>query len=170
MMTGADQALALATEALAKARAAGRTLGTVESCTGGLIAATFTAIPGSSDVVMGGLVTYSNAMKTKLANVPAPLIDMNGAVSAVVAAAMADGGRAMLEVDICVSATGVAGPGGGSAQKPVGLVYLALSRAGHTAQVRELRLGAIGRDAIRAETVRIALQMIIAAVEAPSPA
>ncbi len=160
----------LAEHVLAAARALKLTIGTVESCTGGLIAGALTAIPGSSDVVMGGLVTYSNAMKSRLAAVPAILIDNHGAVSAVVAAAMAEGGRASLEVDLCVSATGVAGPGGGSPQKPVGLVYLALARSGHTARVHELRLGDIGRDQVRAETVRAALHMFIEAIATPSAA
>jgi nicotinamide-nucleotide amidase len=169
-MMGDAPTLALATDALARARAAGLTIGTVESCTGGLIAGALTAIPGSSDVVTGGLITYSNVMKAKLAAVRPSLIDTHGAVSAIVAAAMAEGGRAALHVDLCVSATGIAGPGGGSALKPVGLVYLALARAEHVTSVCELRLGTIGRDGIRSATVKIALQMIIAALSAPSPA
>jgi nicotinamide-nucleotide amidase len=160
----------LATRVLLACRTSGLTIGTVESCTGGLIAGALTAISGSSDVVMGGLVTYSNALKTNLAGVSEVLLAAHGAVSAPVAQAMAEGGLVRLGIDLCISATGIAGPGGGSAHKPVGLVYLALAHAGHTIRVRELRLGAIGRSEIRAETVKIALQMIMTALDEPSSA
>jgi nicotinamide-nucleotide amidase len=99
------------------------TLATAESCTGGLIAAALTAVPGSSEVIAGGIVSYSNEIKVGELGVPAKLIEERGAVSAEVAEAMARGARKRLGVDVAVSVTGVAGPGGGTEEKPVGLVY-----------------------------------------------
>ncbi len=129
-------------EALAAALArTGSTLATAESCTGGLIAHLVTAIPGVSADYMGGAVTYSNASKAELLGVPAALIAEHGAVSPEVAAAMAEGARSRLGATIGVSTTGVAGPGGGTPEKPVGLVYLGLSTAGGT-QTRRLDMGA----------------------------
>ncbi len=98
-------------------------LATAESCTGGLVAARLTAVPGSSDVVAGGIVSYSNEVKIDQLDVPAALIEEHGAVSAEVAEAMARGARRRLGVDVAISVTGVAGPGGGTEDKPVGLVY-----------------------------------------------
>ncbi len=98
-------------------------LATAESCTGGLIAAALTSIPGSTEVIVGGIVAYSNEVKTEQLHVPPALIEEHGAVSAEVAAAMARGARERLGVDVAISVTGVAGPGGGSEAKPVGLVY-----------------------------------------------
>ena len=105
-------------------RERGWTIGTAESCTGGLVAAALTAIPGSSDAVAGGIVSYSDDVKKSVLDVPAELLEAHGAVSAEVAEAMAKGARARLGVDVAVAVTGVAGPGGGSEEKPVGLVYL----------------------------------------------
>jgi nicotinamide-nucleotide amidase len=105
-------------------RARGLMLATAESCTGGLVAARLTSVPGSSDVVLGGIVAYSDEVKRTELDVPAELIERHGAVSAEVAAAMARGARARLGADVAVSVTGIAGPGGGTAEKPVGLVYL----------------------------------------------
>jgi nicotinamide-nucleotide amidase len=105
-------------------RARGLTLATAESCTGGLVAARLTSVPGSSDVVLGGVVAYADGVKRAELGVPAELITEHGAVSAEVAAAMARGARRRLGADIAVSVTGIAGPGGGSPEKPVGLVYL----------------------------------------------
>jgi nicotinamide-nucleotide amidase len=105
-------------------RTRGLTLGTAESCTGGLVAARLTDVPGSSDVFLGGVVAYSDAVKRTELDVPASTLERHGAVSAETAAAMADGIRRRLGVDVGVSVTGVAGPGGGSEEKPVGLVYL----------------------------------------------
>jgi nicotinamide-nucleotide amidase len=109
---------------LAVCRARGLTVGTGESCTGGMIAARLTEVPGSSDVFRGGIVAYANDVKERELGVPAALLSMHGAVSAEVAAAMAHGARQRLGVDIAVAVTGVAGPGGGSPEKPVGLVFL----------------------------------------------
>ena len=108
---------------LDRCRDRGWTLATAESCTGGLVAAGLTAIPGSSDVVVGGIVSYANEVKIGELGVPAELIEEHGAVSAEVAEAMARGARERLGVDVAVSVTGVAGPGGGTEEKPVGLVY-----------------------------------------------
>src|ERR1700712_590106 len=113
-----DDALLTEAEALlAACRAGGVRLATAESCTGGLIAATLTAIAGSSDVVDRGFVTYSNEAKTDLVGVPAPLITAHGAVSEPVAAAMAEGALARSRATYTISVTGIAGPGGGSADK-----------------------------------------------------
>jgi nicotinamide-nucleotide amidase len=150
---------ARAAELIGRLRGAGLTLATAESCTGGLIAGLITSVPGSSDVMDCGFVTYSNAAKTRLTGVPAALIERHGAVSAEVARAMAEGALAHSTADVAVAVTGVAGPGGGSAQKPVGLVHCAAARRGRDTVTRELRLGDIGRQEIRIETVRVAVAM-----------
>jgi len=124
-----DQAtLAEAASLLQACREAGLTIATAESCTGGLIAATLTAIAGSSDVVDRGFVTYSNDAKTEMLGVPPELIAGHGAVSEEVARAMAEGALARCSADLAVSVTGVAGPGGGTAEKPVGLVWFGCLR------------------------------------------
>lgn len=134
-------------------------LATAESCTGGLIAGLITSVPGSSDVLDCGFVTYSNAAKTRMVGVPAELILRVGAVSEDVARAMAEGALSNSGADIAISVTGVAGPGGGTALKPVGLVHCAAARKGYRTQHRVLRLGDIGRDAVRMETVHAAIEM-----------
>jgi nicotinamide-nucleotide amidase len=154
----------LARRVLDLARAAGLTLATVESCTGGLVAGALTAVPGSSDVVDRGFVTYSNAAKTALVGVDAALIEAHGAVSEPVARAMAEGGVRVGGVDVAVAITGVAGPGGGSAEKPVGLVHFAVARTGREAVHREMRFGDLGREAVRLESVRVALAMVAEAL------
>jgi nicotinamide-nucleotide amidase len=108
---------------LDRSRERGWSLATAESCTGGLVAAGLTAIPGSTDVVVGGIVAYANEVKTAELDVSSELLEQYGAVSAEVAEAMARGARQRLGVDVAVSVTGIAGPGGGSEEKPVGLVY-----------------------------------------------
>jgi len=135
-------------------------LATAESCTGGLIAGLITSIAGSSDVLDCGFVTYSNDAKTRMIDVPEDLIARCGAVSEEVARAMAEGALAYSKADIAVAVTGVAGPGGGSAAKPVGLVHCAASRKGHPTVTRVLRLGDIGRSEVRMETVRVAVEMV----------
>jgi nicotinamide-nucleotide amidase len=148
---------------LAACRSKGIMLATAESCTGGLIAAALTAIAGSSDVVDRGFVTYSNEAKNQMIGVPIPLIETYGAVSEQVAAAMAEGALGRSRAAIVVSVTGVAGPGGGSAEKPVGLVWFGLGRIG--APVITARHVFPGdRTAIRAATVDQALKMIRAAL------
>ncbi|MBV9757203.1 MAG: nicotinamide-nucleotide amidohydrolase family protein [Alphaproteobacteria bacterium] len=147
---------------LDECRARGLRLATAESCTGGLIAATLTAIAGSSDVVDRGFVTYSNAAKTELLGVPAELIARVGAVSREVAARMAESARDRSAADIAVSVTGVAGPGGGSAEKPVGLVWLGLAgRDGATSTARHVFPG--DRAEIRRRSVAAALALLDAA-------
>src|SRR5205823_10547788 len=105
-------------------RAEGVTLATAESCTGGLVAARLTSVPGSSDVFLGSVVAYSDEVKRAELDVPAELLERHGAVSAEVAAAMARGARARLGADVAVAVTGIAGPGGGTEEKPVGPVYV----------------------------------------------
>jgi nicotinamide-nucleotide amidase len=145
---------------LGQARAKQLRIVTAESCTGGLIAGLLTEIPGSSDVVERGFVTYSNEAKEDLLDVPSDLIHAHGAVSEEVARAMAQGALKHSLAQLAVAVTGVAGPGGGTAQKPVGLVYVAALRQGGAARIKELRLGDIGRGAIRLETVAEALSLL----------
>ena len=135
-------------------------LATAESCTGGLIAGLLTELPGSSDVFERGFVVYSNAAKCEAIGVTPELIPEQGAVSEPVARAMAEGALAHSRAHIAVSVTGVAGPGGGTPAKPVGLVHLAAARRGHPTLHRELRLGDIGRSAIRAATITAALDLV----------
>jgi len=158
-----DDLLAEAELLLAACRARRIMLATAESCTGGLIAATLTAIAGSSDVVERGFVTYSNEAKHELVGVPMRLIQTDGAVSETVARAMAEGALARSRATIAVSVTGVAGPGGGTAEKPVGLVWFGLARNGQPA-ISERRLLPGDRTGIRAATVRHAFAMIRAQV------
>lgn len=132
---------------------------TAESCTGGLIAGLITSVAGSSDVFDAGFVTYSNDAKTRMIGVAPELIARHGAVSEEVARAMAEGALAHSKADVAVSVTGVAGPGGGSAEKPVGLVHCAAARKGYPTVTRVLRLGDIGRTEVRMETVRVAVEM-----------
>ena len=149
-----------AASVLEACRAGGVMVATAESCTGGLIAAVLTEIPGSSDVVDRGFVTYSSEAKQELLGVPADLLATHGAVSEPVARAMADGALARSRAGVTVAVTGVAGPGGGSADKPVGLVWLAVARRDGATVAVERRFGDIGRAGIRLETVRVALELI----------
>ena len=136
------------------------TIATAESCTGGLLAAALTSVPGASDAVYGGFVTYANAAKTKLIGVPARLIRDYGAVSSQVARSMAEGARTTARVSIGVGITGVAGPSGGTDKKPVGLVYIAVATADATHFI-ENRFGPIGRDEVRAKSVDAALELLL---------
>lgn len=122
-----DELLELAARVGAVCRSKGVTLATAESCTGGLVAHLITEVPGSSVYFRGALVTYANDVKSAIADVPATTIEHHGAVSAQVAVAMAEGARRRLGTDIAVAVTGVAGPGGGSDAKPVGLTYVAVA-------------------------------------------
>jgi nicotinamide-nucleotide amidase len=140
-------------------RRRGWRLATAESITGGLIAATLTAIPGSSDVVDRGFVTYSNQAKMELLGVPEALLARYGAVSEPAARAMAEGALARSRAEIAVSVTGLAGPGGGSTEKPVGLVWFGLAQRGR--EVASERVVFVGdRDAVREAVVAHALGMI----------
>ncbi len=150
----------LARQVIETAAARGLTIATAESCTGGLVAGALTAIAGSSAVVDRGFVTYSNVAKTELLGVPAELIEAHGAVSEPVARAMADGAVARSPAMVAVSVTGVAGPGGGSADKPVGLVHFgAVGPAGPVHA--EHRFGDIGREEVRLASVRVALGLLL---------
>lgn len=141
----------------------GRMVATAESCTGGLIAAVITDTAGSSAVLDRGFVTYSNEAKQDMIGVSIATLEAHGAVSKETAIEMAEGALARSRADFTVSVTGVAGPGGGSAEKPVGLVHMALARRDGPTTHKELRFGDIGRDAIRKATVAEALESLIAA-------
>ena len=158
-----------AAELLDRLRAQGLRLAAAESCTGGLISALFTEIAGSSDVVERGFVTYSNAAKSELLGVSEDLLARHGAVSEPVARAMVQGALAHSHADIAVSVTGVAGPGGGTDAKPVGLVHIAALRKGGDVVHQECRFGAIGRGPIRLASVEVALQLVSRAVAASAP-
>jgi len=136
---------------------------TAESCTGGLIVSALTSVAGSSAVVYGGFITYANEAKTAMVKVPSPLIDSHGAVSQDVAIAMAQGALAQSGSDISIAVTGIAGPGGGTAEKPVGLVHFACATKEKT-QHQEMKFGDLGREAIRMATVEKALEMILKTV------
>jgi nicotinamide-nucleotide amidase len=151
---------------LAACRAKGLTIATAESCTGGLMAALLTEIAGSSDVLERGFVTYSNAAKTEMLGVPASLIATHGAVSEAVVRAMAEGALGHSTADIAVSVTGVAGPGGGSEAKPVGLVQVAVARRGGMTLVRECRFGPLGRAEVRMRAVAAGLALLWQSLDA----
>jgi len=135
-------------------------IATAESCTGGLIAALLTEIPGSSDVFGRGFVTYSDKAKQDMLGVPAALLRQHGAVSEAVARAMAQGAVRNSTAQLSIAVTGIAGPGGGSEEKPVGLVHIAAARAGAPTLHRECRFGDIGRGEIRLKSVETALEML----------
>ncbi|WP_291842468.1 nicotinamide-nucleotide amidohydrolase family protein [Maricaulis sp.] len=149
---------------LDRARTAGVMIATAESCTGGLVAALMTEIPGSSDVVDRGFVTYSNAAKTEMLGVPARVIEANGAVSVEVARRMADEALLRSNADIAVSITGVAGPGG-SEHKPAGLVHFALACRDKPTRTEIRRFGDRGREAVRLASVATALDLLADGVD-----
>jgi nicotinamide-nucleotide amidase len=149
-----------ASRLLVDLRAADLAIATAESCTGGLIIGALTEIAGSSDVVDRGFVTYSNEAKMTMLGVPAALLQAHGAVSAEVAQAMAHGALVHSEADVTVAVTGVAGPGGGSASKPVGLVHIAVAAIGRDTIHRECRFGDIGRPGVRRETILAAFALV----------
>jgi nicotinamide-nucleotide amidase len=153
------ETLNLAQSALDACRARGWHVATAESCTGGLVAGALTAIAGSSDVVERGFVTYSNEAKSELLGVPAETIAAHGAVSAETTAAMAEGAVARAPVDLAVSVTGVAGPGGGSAEKPVGLVIFGLARRGRKCRT-ERHIFAGDRSDVRRAALHFALGLL----------
>jgi nicotinamide-nucleotide amidase len=161
----------LAEQVLQQARGLGLMIATAESCTGGLVAAALTSIAGSSDVFERGFVTYSNEAKTEMLGVDAALIAAHGAVSREVAIAMAACALRQSRAQLSVAVTGIAGPGGGSAEKPVGLVHFAaakaISREGAGLNCRALhqeeRFGDAGRAEVRAKSVETALRLLIRA-------
>ena len=154
----------LAVDVLDACRKRGLMLATAESCTGGLIAAALTEIAGSSDVVERGFVTYSNEAKTTMLGVALDLIEKHGAVSEPVARAMAEGALRASKAAIAVSVTGVAGPGGGTQDKPVGLVHIAVAREGAPTRHLECRFGDIGRSGVRLATTEVALKLALDAL------
>ncbi|RYF07762.1 MAG: CinA family protein [Comamonadaceae bacterium] len=158
---------AVLTDIAGRLSARGWMLATAESCTGGLIAAACTDLAGSSQWFERGFVTYSNAAKTELLAVPAALIDAHGAVSEPVARAMAEGAVAHAHAQVSVAVTGVAGPSGGSAAKPVGMVWFAWHLAGRT--VSEVQQFAGDRQAVRAATVRHAALRLAAWLDSGTP-
>ena len=141
-------------------RARGLKIATAESCTGGLVAGALTDIAGSSDVVDRGFVTYSNEAKQQMLGVPAGTIETYGAVSRETAEAMARGALGNGNADLAVAITGIAGPGGGSPDKPVGLVHFAAASRGGKLTHAEMRYGDIGRGAVRHKSVLQALAML----------
>ena len=142
---------------------------TAESCTGGLVAGALTDIAGSSAVVDRGFVTYTNDAKEQMLGVPAPTLKRHGAVSRETAEAMAKGVLARASADLVVSITGVAGPGGGSAEKPVGLVHFAAASRGGQLCHRERRFGDVGRAEVRRLSVLEALAMLVELAKAEGP-
>jgi nicotinamide-nucleotide amidase len=154
---------ALSESVLSACREARLKLATAESCTGGLVAAALTDIAGSSTVVERGFVTYSNEAKSELLGVPAAMIAAHGAVSAQVATAMVQGALARSRVDLAVSVTGIAGPGGATPGKPVGLVYFGIARKGGTARVERHTFHG-DRAAVRWAATERALELLLEAV------
>lgn len=149
-------------ELVARCRERGVTLATAESCTGGLVAARITAVPGASAVYWGGVVSYANEVKRGLLGVPQAVLERVGAVSAECAEAMAAGARERLNADVAVSVTGIAGPDGGTPLKPVGLVYFGLAAAHGVRSERRLFEG--DREAVRQQASERALALLLEAV------
>jgi len=159
-----DDLVQITTGLLAAAREKNIKIAAAESCTGGLIAALLTEIAGSSDVFDRGFVTYSNQAKEEMLGVPGAMIREHGAVSESVARAMAEGAIRQSRAQLAVAVTGIAGPGGGTDEKPVGLVHIAAVRAGEATLHRECRFGDIGRAEVRRATVKVALEMLVSLV------
>jgi PncC family amidohydrolase len=159
-----DPQVELAERLQARCIAAGLTVATAESCTGGLVAHLLTEIPGSSAYVRGGIVAYANDVKEAELGVPATTLEAHGAVSAQVAVAMAEGARARLRADLGVGVTGVAGPDGGSEEKPVGLVYVAVAGLGAPEVRRYLWAG--DRSENKRDSAAAAIEQLLARVEA----
>lgn len=154
------ETLALAEAVLALCRARRWRLATAESCTGGLVAAALIAIAGASDVVEGGFVTYSNKTKIEMLGVPQETIAAYGAVSSETAAAMAQAAVARAGVDLAVSVTGIAGPGGGTSQKPIGLVYIGVATKNGASRVERGTFPG-DRNEVRLAAARLALEMLL---------
>jgi nicotinamide-nucleotide amidase len=156
--------VAAARDVIERNRAVGRRVAVAESCTGGLVSAALTAIPGSSDVVEVGFITYSNASKMRTLGVNSDIIDTFGAVSIATAWAMAQGALDKSDADVAVAVTGIAGPEGGTAQKPVGTVVFARARRGGDADdvIADTKLfAASGRDSIRLQAALVALELLL---------
>ena len=138
----------------------GKTCGTAESCTGGGVGSAITSVAGSSAIFWGGVISYDNSVKRDVLGVPQEILETKGAVSSECAAAMAEGARRILKTDYAVSITGIAGPGGGSNEKPVGLVWFGI--ASHTGVKTESRIFPGNRAEVRAAAVEHALEMLLA--------
>lgn len=155
---------ALADEVIERLKAKGRTIATAESCTGGLIAGALTSVSGSSDAVYGGFVTYANEAKIAMVGVPYALLREFGAVSQEVATSMAEGALAAAGTHIAVAVTGIAGPLGGSKDKPIGLVYFAVATGEDVRHLRKAFDPNWSRDAIRQASVIEALKLVKKAI------
>jgi nicotinamide-nucleotide amidase len=155
-----ERLMAEAAALLDAARANGDLIATAESCTGGLVSAVLTAIPGSSDVFDRGFVTYSNAAKSEMLGVPYWLIEKHGAVSEDVARAMADGALLHSNASLAVAVTGIAGPSGGTPEKPVGLVHFAAGRPDGSMHHERVVFGDVGRAEVRRRSVERALSLL----------
>ena len=158
-----DAFLSRAADLIASCRTKGLTVATAESCTGGLLAALITAIPGSSDVFERGFVTYSNAAKIECLGVSPRILEDFGAVSGEAAQAMAAGALAHSSADMTLSTTGIAGPGGGSPGKPIGLVHFGLAHRGGAIVGVEKRFGDLGRDGVRSAAIGMAIELLLEA-------
>ncbi len=148
----------LAEVVLAAARRVGATIATAESCTGGLVGGRLTAIPGSSDVVLGGIIAYADRVKERTLEVPVALLKAHGAVSEPVVRAMAEGAARRLGATLTIAVTGISGPGGGSEEKPVGTTWFATHWQGRTESVKQILFGE--RDEIRARAAQVALYLM----------
>ena len=162
-----DALIVQAAELLTEARKLGVTIAVAESCTGGLLAATLTAVSGSSDIFESGFVTYSNASKSELLGVPVWLIERHGAVSEDVARAMAGGALTHSRATLAIAVTGIAGPGGGTAERPVGLVHFAAGRRDTEISHARMQFGDLGRSRIRRDAVAYALTLLTSLVRTP---
>ena len=155
-----DALSALAAEVLAAARAHGDLIATAESCTGGLVSAALTSVPSSSDVFDRGFVTYTNTAKSEMLGVPFWMIEKHGAVSEEVALSMAGGALTHSNANLSVAVSGIAGPGGGGSDKPVGLVHFAAGRRDLPMQHQHIEFGDLGREEVRRRSVECALLML----------
>jgi len=155
----------LALNLVALARAANINLSTAESCTGGGISTAITAVPGSSHMFKGGIIAYANSVKTAQLHVPAGLIEKHGAVSEPVALAMAEGANTALKTDMAISVTGIAGPDGGTEDKPVGTVWIAIAQKGRSTAAHLFEFTNTGRKNIRLCATNEALRMLCEAIE-----
>lgn len=150
--------MTLSEKTIAILKSAGITCATAESCTGGGIGAALTSVAGSSEVFLGGVISYANVVKEQVLGVPAEVLAEHGAVSSETAAAMAQGARRLTGADLAVAVTGVAGPGGGSPEKPVGTVWFGLASAAGVRTEKKLFMG--DRESVRAQTVTHALGIL----------
>ena len=150
----------LAEKVIKRAAEKSQTIGTVESCTGGLISQYLTTVPGSSQVYHGSIVAYANRIKLELVGVDPEVMMDNGAVSEETAFALAQNGRQQLGTDLLISVTGIAGPGGDTPHKPVGLVYIGFAKPDGETLVKRFKFGAAGRDRVREMATQEALRML----------